>query len=115
MEFPLLLKLSFAVFGIVYLIRYTDGPINIFLRFRQLMGIWQYEVEKSDEIIEEIGEGFLAKLFSCFWCLITWVSLFLILIFYGIDILAWFACIGISGFIYEIVVRNDGQIKRLGE
>ena len=102
-----LLKFSLATFGITYLIRYTDGPFNIFIVFRLWMGIKKIYTG-VDEFFEDIGHGFFAKLFSCFWCISTWVSLLLVLIFNGLDFVLWFACIGISGFMHEIIVRHDG-------
>jgi len=102
-----LLKFSLATFGITYIIRYTDGPFDIIAVFRVWMGIKKVHTG-IDEFFEDISDGFFAKLFSCFWCVSTWVSLLLILIFNGFDFVLWFACIGFSGFMHEIIVRHDG-------
>ena len=65
-EVVVLLKFAFATFGITYLIRYTDGPFGIFAVFRLWMGIKKVPIG-VDEFLEDIGDGFFAKLFSCFF------------------------------------------------
>lgn len=102
---------SLAVFAIVRLIRYTDGPFDVFLHWRKLMGIQYTEVYEGDgllvDIVEELPEGFTAKLASCHWCLSTWISLVVTLIL-GFSWLQWFAMIGLAGFMFEVL---DGKTK----
>jgi arabinogalactan endo-1,4-beta-galactosidase len=113
----LIFFLPFAVFGFTYLLRHLDGPFDILKRTRMLFGIKYVEVLGQDgeveSYIEEIPDTPLARLFGCFWCLSTWVSIMLCGVFalsYKFSILVWitivFACIGIAGFLYE-KVRHD--------
>ena len=102
--------IGIATFGATYLLRYLDGPFDILKKFRQLTGIKYIPVINSDEEIEEIPDTVIAKLVGCFWCLSTWVSIFLCVIhailnavpifdaFTGI-----FICTGIAGFMNSIL------------
>ena len=81
LDFPIL---CLAVFCITYLIRYLDGPFDLLLKFRKLMGV-EYlginehtesgEVISTDEYMEYIPTNKpLAKLVGCFWCTTVWFS-----------------------------------------
>lgn len=115
MAFLPLLRVGFATFSVVYIVRYTYGPFDVFKKFRNFVGIVWMDVYDNDGqnvgTYEEVGNSFIAKLFSCFWCLSTWVSFVLLLIaFRDLDFISWFCCVGISGFLHEMVVSGDGKV-----
>lgn len=100
-----------CVFAIAYLIRYTDGPFDIFYRFRKRIGVYLEEWDGdvySGEVEDPDPDKFLAKLVSCFWCLSTWVSLgvtSLYVILYGdshIFPFMWLFAIGLSGVLHKV-------------
>ena len=103
-----ILEISLAVAGLVFLIRYTDGPKDIFLDFRIWIGI--YELQQEDgSFTEVIEEKFFAKLFACHWCLTTWIVPIALLRFIGIydivtTIFMWLSCIFVTGFLLESVL-----------
>jgi hypothetical protein len=104
--------LAIAVFGFTYLVRFMDGPFDIFIKFRELVGIKYVPTLSSfanpEPDTEEIPDKFFAKLVGCFWCFTTWISIFFCVAFAivyarGIfdTIAGIFICVGISGFAYE--------------
>lgn len=62
-----LLFIPIAVFAAAYLTKYTDGPDDIFLKFRGWVGV------SGDDALRDT---FLAKLFACWLCYTTWLCLF---------------------------------------
>lgn len=106
-----IIKIAFSVFGVVYILRYTDGPFDVFLRFRELVGIHMvpiYEADRKVGEVEEVEDVFLAKLFGCFWCLSVWVALFCVLLYDVIGVVFdWLAVIGIAGFLHEFVAMRE--------
>ncbi len=101
-------------FGICYLVRYTDGPLNMFARFRGKLGIRSLSVLDNNgnitDYIEESDDSFFAKLISCFWCFSTWISFAGTIIYFFIGhytLLAfpfiWFGAVGISGTVHKFV------------
>jgi hypothetical protein len=110
--------LGLSSFAITYILKYTRGPFEIFERFRIFIGL-EIPVISYDVVgkvnFEDLKEDdnpdkFFAKLFGCHWCLTTWVSLFLSVLYYlvlGNDVatflFVWFASIGISGIIFEVI------------
>ena len=103
-----------CVFTVAYLLRYTDGPFDIFYHFRIWVGVYADEVSVVDgiEVTEEIEDpnpaGFFAKLVTCFWCLSTWMSLaitILYVVLFGdmrIFPFMWLFATGLSGLLHEI-------------
>lgn len=100
-----LIIIGFASYAVTFLVHKTDGPLDVFKRFREFVGFRWEESEiypnEFEKIIDE--DKFLAKLFGCFWCLCTWVSVALYLI-YGIvpSIVTVLAVIGLTGFLEEV-------------
>jgi hypothetical protein len=99
----------FAVFGITFLVRYTDGPFDIFKMFRIGMGI-KYKIGLSEQEEEYVSDTFTAKLVNCFWCLSTWIAMILCLLYVlwqSMSIIDWiiltFASVGIAGFMNSYV------------
>lgn len=104
---------SMSLFGVTWMLRYTNGPGHIFQKIRKIAGIQYFELITGDAdsggVVEEIPDKFFAELFGCFWCLSTWLSLMLIvLLFPNIEpkgfLLLWWGSIGISGFLHELVL-----------
>lgn len=96
-----------AVFSIVYLFRYTHGPFDVFLKFREFVGITSEPIYEGEVYIGEvdvIDDTYTAKLFSCFWCLSLWISIIVLIIWnYTTIVSALFAVIGVAGLLYEVV------------
>lgn len=107
------LTLVFAVFGTTFLLHYTDGPFDIFFRFRALLiGLdGDREVTEDDDGNEVyIGEGFFTKMLMCFWCSSVWISLVVVGSYYliqGYSVktlpFVLLASVGVSGFLHESV------------
>lgn len=102
MELACFYSLGFCVLAVTYIIRYTDGPFDIFLKFRSYIGI--NTIEENGEYIEEVSGSTLAKLVECPWCLATWIAFVFALLYcnmFGYDyfVFAWLYPIGFSGLI----------------
>ena len=109
----LLILLPFCVFGFTYLLRYQYGPFGILMKVRILFGVKYSDVLDNDGNVvdyeEEIPfDNSWAKLFGCFWCLSTWVSIVFSAIFcfvYKFSILEWiiitFCNVGFAGYLHE--------------
>ena len=109
-----LVMCSAGAFGATWLLRYSDGPWDLFFRLRKLAGLYLPEYSPTGEVTAWIENdepfGFWAKLVGCFWCLTTWVSLFFAL---GYILLAnlewwllfhlWLGTVGISIFAHEVI------------
>lgn len=56
--------IGLATWRIASLLVNEDGPFNVFLQFRHLLGL------------DKIGEikGFLPTLFGCVWCISIWTA-----------------------------------------
>lgn len=104
---------SMAVFGMTWVLRYTNGPWGIIRKLRMLAGV-QY-IEELDpytgdiSIVEVIPKDkHFAELFGCFWCMSVWVSLLLLMVVFPhirvqAFIIVWWGSIGINGFMHELV------------
>ena len=108
-----LLVVFFAVFGTAFTLHYTDGPWDIFFRFRALL----MRLDKKQEDVNEdevyIGEGFFSKLLMCFWCSSFWVALIVVgsyYLIYGHPVKSFpfvvMASVGVSGFLNESVASG---------
>ena len=104
----ILIEIALATFAVTYLIRYTDGPFDIFWKLRRLVGIeWDYK-SGTDEIEEWAGDdtGFFGSLIVCWWCLSTWVSAFwtiLAVLLLGLSLAEapffWFGAVALAGLL----------------
>lgn len=101
-----MIKVALATFALTYMLRNLDGPWSIFLRLKYALG---YEFEmvhiNNDEVmIEHVPDRFIPQLFSCHWCLGTWIALMMLICNVYIPVIvAWFAIVGIVGVLYEVV------------
>lgn len=107
-----ILSISLAVAGFIFLVRYTSGPGDIFLDFRIRIGIYDL-VNADGESYEVVEEKFFAKLFSCHWCLSTWLVPIAMLARFGCcegtygtanAIFTWLACIFVTCLLLEVVL-----------
>ena len=106
------LFLPIAVFGITYIMRYTDGPFDIFRKLRILLG-FKYIMDNGNELEIPDDTKFLCKLYSCVPCLSTWIGMFvgaLVSIVYNYNIVEWFvisfAAMGFTIIVHCKVVNN---------
>lgn len=58
-----------------YMLRYTDGPGDIFRKFRISVGILPLIKDDGSED-EMVMDTFFAKWYACHWCFTTWYALF---------------------------------------
>ncbi len=61
---------ALAVWRLSSMLVNEAGPWDIFVRLRAFIGV------KYDEYSQPYGTKFFAKLFSCVWCLSTWIGAF---------------------------------------
>lgn len=110
-----LLIVSLATFASTYLMKYTDGPLDMFWKLRRKIGIQidYAEISTGDEYIDA-DAGFLASLVYCWWCFSTWNAAFwtfaavvLLKLPLAESPFIWFGAITIAGVIKRII---DGKI-----
>ena len=109
------LSLALAAFGVSYIVRYTDGPYEIFRSLRKSVGIIYVPVYdaylEAEGEVEEVDESSqLAKVVDCFWCLTTWVSLALTLLLnqdrkmtLAEFVVCWLSATGFSGMLHKFL------------
>lgn len=77
---------SLALWRFTSLLVSEDGPLDIFSKFRTLIGIY-YDDDKEIIIVED---KWISKLFSCVWCLSMFLALFYVPLWYFFpDIIFW--------------------------
>lgn len=96
-----------VVFVITFFLKELDGPFDILAKLRIKLIVYQELVWD----IEVTKENFWAKLFECFWCLSSWVT---VIVSVGVWLLigfslAWLpivmiASIAIAGLINKFVM-----------
>ena len=106
--------IGLATFAITYVLRYTSGPFDVFERLREWAGITSVPVYNEGMevvyIVEEIGDTYISKLYSCVWCTGTWVALALTLHYMPDEwFLTWFAALGVAGILHEIINGKNNQ------
>lgn len=91
------------MFGVTYILRYTDGPHDTFLQIRQFLGVVE-DVDGNETARTEFG-----KMILCWWCLSTWAALVIALIafmLYDLPFLWSFLYpIGFSGYLHERIAE----------
>ena len=74
------LLISIANWRISNMVQYEDGPFDIFIKFRNLIGLTKVEdLPLNEQLLypedEFVHDGnFFAKLVECIWCLSIWVG-----------------------------------------
>jgi hypothetical protein len=76
-----------CVWACTYMVRYTDGPFDIFWELRRKLNISWYANEDTDGFTEYADEdtGFFGSLVTCWICLSFWFS-----VVWGIVAVAFF-------------------------
>ena len=84
-----ILLISVANWRISNMIQREDGPFDIFVRFREFIGLTRVEdLPLNEQLLYPNNEfvhngNFFAKLVECIWCLSVWVG-FAISLYLGI-------------------------------
>jgi hypothetical protein len=101
--------------AIVFLLKYTDGPFDIFYRLRKASGmiIPLYDTLNISIVgyaEDDDPERFWALWFRCFWCMSTWIAFFVSIAYIllmrmpvALFPFLWFASIGVSGLLLELL------------
>jgi hypothetical protein len=112
------ITLALGVFGISFMLFYTDGPYDVFRTARRHL---QYNLEpvydedrRQVDIIEESKEGFFPGVLSCFWCFSLWIALISITLIWVLTrewtiieyIVILMASYGLCGFIHERIANG---------
>lgn len=74
-----LIVLSLAVWRLSYLLVDEDGPGDILVKFRWLIGIREKVTAEGSRVLET--HGIIARLFLCVWCLSVWIALIFALVY----------------------------------
>lgn len=105
---------SLAIFGFTYLLRYFNGPFDALLKIRTLCGIAQVPILNT--VGQQIGDAEdmptkLAEFVGCYWCLTTWVSFVMFLVYvlvFGVDVVwlpfLWLAGVAVSGLLHDCAI-----------
>jgi len=98
-----IISISLFTYAFTYMLKYTDGPFDVFWRIRKSFGTEKLEEYDpvTDEyyfISEEFPDNFFGRLFNCWWCLSTWVSIFGVILYVAglYPILYWLSAVAIS-------------------
>ena len=82
MSITSLIILSLAVWRLSYLLVDEEGPGDILVKFRWLIGIREKITVDGDKVSRVIEtHGIIARLFRCVWCLSIWIALIFALIY----------------------------------
>lgn len=66
----ILICAAMLIWGITSFLVHEDGPFDLFLRFRELIGV------KQDKLTRECtGKNIFAKMLCCFKCTSFWVAI----------------------------------------
>lgn len=114
-----ILLVGVSNFSIYFIVRHTNGPFDVFYKFRQMLGYVYLEVyDDSDSIVDIVEEppteNFFGKLFDCPWCSSTWYCLLAFVPLYFqyhvlIVFMATFVSVGLMNIIYENYSWRDTQ------
>ena len=87
--------IALAAYQIVDLLVYQDGPYNIFVKIRNMFGL--YEINGENHIDESNGYNLIANILSCPYCTNVWVTIFLFIftLIFGYNVLIPFSAMGI--------------------
>lgn len=80
--------IGLASWRLCSLLMREQGPLDLFVRIRELIGIKHYD----DGSVLSYKNNFLCKLFECCWCLSVWVGIgFTLLYIFLPDVAIFFA------------------------
>lgn len=103
-----------SIYAVIKMLQDTDGPFDIFLRFRVWVGVDVKMITVDDPygfyIKDPNPDGFWAKLFSCKYCLSVWLAFLLWLGYISTGYIAlWIilAPIGMAYLLFELDTHND--------
>lgn len=114
-----ILLIGFCSFFITYVIRYTTGPFDIFIWFREKIGIVNLPIMRGNDITGykesiETPDKFVTKLVACFWCFTTWITFVVSILYFALFVVPWalfpflwLASAGLSAFLHAMVERNE--------
>lgn len=100
------------------LLLHTDGPLDIFLRFRVYVGLDLpvMGVEPVTYVRDGNPTSFVAKLLACYWCTTTWMCLVTAVGYILLGnapwmklVFIWLASIGISSLAYTLYTRGGHE------
>lgn len=94
-----LIAIILATYRLSHLLNCEEGPFDICLKIRVMMGI----KHDSNGDIEEIPEHFMAKLFGCLPCLSVWMAGLVYLVWYYAPIPVWI----LAGSGGAMLIRRD--------
>ena len=100
------LTLGLCVYAITNIVRWTNGPFNIFVKFREFIGIKVIDVNGEKQ--EAVKDAFFAKLVDCSWCLSFWVAAIITGVFvllmdtgWGPFPFGWLSATAVSGILHD--------------
>ena len=115
MFLPMLIIASLATYKLAYLLVWEEGPFDIFVKFRALLGIRLIRNEELGTSVTQIDKPtVVAKLFTCPYCLGGWIALvatFAIFDYRDVSffVLFWFAVWGLS----YLLLRLDEYLETI--
>lgn len=92
-----LVVFSLASWRIASIITKEDGPFDIFVKFRSLLGV------KYDIYGNPIAESWIGRGISCLWCMSVWVAFFVSLTY---ELFAIRSYEDISFFVVRLMVET---------
>lgn len=103
--------IGLATFALTFLLKDTAGPFDIFSSVRERLTLeHQVRAEGAPAYHTEPVHPFWFNWYACFWCMSTWTSAGLSLLYviaFGLPWFAWFfiwlAAIALAGTIYTLL------------
>lgn len=101
MMFSLLVIMAcFAVYRLSRLIVFDEGPFDLFLKFRELVGVYDRDVNGR-------AKTSIGRLFACPYCIGLWISIVIVyFLFYPVPasnfLIFVFGIAGVQSFIQRI-------------
>ena len=102
------LLLSLATWRIASLFTSEDGPLGIFRKLRDKVGI-THDVNGD---IECIPDKFLCNLLSCIWCFSVWVAGFMVVLYIFLPTFAIYFSLWLSLSTISIMVNEWLVVQR---
>ena len=105
-----ILVIGLVSFVITFFLKELDGPFNVIKKFRDAICAYIYLPSPSNANFTAVlsPDNFWARLFECFWCLTTWITAVVMLLYL---LLIGFPLIWIV-FILPASISVSGSINR---